>query len=786
VYVHFFDNNGKRLNGSGHLIGLGGHEQEWRDFSVTFISPARAEVARIWIHSYGAATVTAYLDDLEIRPLATRKDGVSARAVEDMAVIKERLRREALAGHVNVPRVRAWIRSQREDGGWDDIDYKDRDRTAWAPARHVDRIWRMSQAFYAEGSPLRNDAALKRAILSAFDFWTRKKLRCPNWWYNVIGVPRILYRAMLLLEPDLSPERMEAGIRILKDARLGMTGQNLVWVAEVNIARGCLQKDPWLVRLAFSRIAAEIRITTAEGIQPDYSFYQHGTQFYSGGYGRGFSHDCARFAALAHGTCFQFPPEKIRILSAYILDGQQWMIRDGTFDYSACGRELSRKGGGNARALIGAVRYLLALPPEELPRKSEFEALLERLESFSPEKALSGNRCFWRVDYMAHHRPAFMASVRMTSPRVVQTETCNSENLLGGHLSDGVFFLYRRGDEYRGIFPVWDWKRLPGITVALTPAPPVTRNGRRGERDFVGGVSDGTYGLAVMDFARAKLTAQKAWCFLDREVVCFGQRIAYPGRESVITVVNQCLQRGPVYVSGSGAPAASRRIGTEEVRLTGPAWVWHDEVLYLFPGATRVVVRAGPQTGNWHRINHVYDATPVTMDVFMLWIEHGTGPADAAYSYRVVPGVPFQKIGSVLAADDAPVVRGRKDGKAQVVLARREGVSGVVFWARDAVDVDTGLGFRLSADAPCTVLLHRTDAGRFVLAVADPSQKRVRVSLQFDRIVRGEGGVEAPGGRSRVEIDLPQGGEAGKSVMLNLRLGVDAPAGAASGKNAPR
>ena len=207
---------------------------------------------------------------------------------------------------------------------------------------------------------------------------------------------------------------------------------------------------------------------------------------------------------------------------------------------------LSRFQGVAAKGLIGACRDLAQL---DSPRKAEFEAFAARLEKPTPRNALVGNKHFWRADYMAHHRPESMASVRMTSPRTLQTETCHDESLLGRHLSDGLLYLYQTGDEYTGIFPVWDWKRLPGITCELTDDPPVTKNGQRGQRPFVGGVSNGQYGLAAMDFARGKLTAKKAWFFFDNEIVCLGAGLNCPTDFPVITSINQCLLKGDVLVS---------------------------------------------------------------------------------------------------------------------------------------------------------------------------------------------------------------------------------------------
>ena len=89
--------------------------------------------------------------------------------------------------------------------------------------------------------------------------------------------------------------------------------------------------------------------------------YQHGAQLYSGGYGRGFAVDCSRFAALAAGTRFAFAPEQVRILESYLLDGEQWMIRNHRFDYSACGREIVRKGAGSATSFPGAARALASV-----------------------------------------------------------------------------------------------------------------------------------------------------------------------------------------------------------------------------------------------------------------------------------------------------------------------------------------------------------------------------------------------------------------------------------------
>ena len=72
---------------------------------------------------------------------------------------------------------------------------------------------------------------------------------------------------------------------------------------------------------------------------------------------------------------------------------------------------------------------------------------------------------------MIHRTANFYASVRMHSTRVRAVEiSVNRENLKGYHLSDGVYFLMQRGDEFHGIQPIWNYRKLPGLTYLNTDA----------------------------------------------------------------------------------------------------------------------------------------------------------------------------------------------------------------------------------------------------------------------------------------------------------------------------
>jgi chondroitin AC lyase len=678
--------------------------------------------------------------------LACRADEASP--LKDVETIRQRIVAESHADKPNLKAALGLAGAQKPDGSWDGINYDAKDRAIWAPMAHLERLLALAVAFESGRCSEPERAAVSQAFVRGLDYWAARDPKSSNWWYNEIGAPLELYRMLLLAEPLLTDGRKERSCKLLERAKLGMTGQNLLWLAEGVIGRACLQRDPALLSAAFKRIQDEIVVTEKEGVQPDYSFHQHGAQLYNGGYGSGFAASAPRFALLAQGTSFAFAQQKLDILTDYLLDGQQWMIRGGTFDYSASGRELSRPNSGGARGYAGRARTLLKL--DAVRRRDELERMALRLErgASAESPALAGLRHYWRSDYTVFHCQAFMASVRMTSERLLQTELVNDENQLGVHLSDGVMYLYAAGEEYRNIFPVWDWARLPGITVEHDRPLGKVKNGRRGTRAFVGGVSDGALGAAAMDFERDGLVAKKAWFFADGAAVCLGAGICATNGYRVITSINQCLAGGPVTVRR--ADGAVSALESPE-RLASPAWVHHAGFVYAFLGGGESVgTGVAEQQGDWRRISAARQADPVALQVFSLWLNHGKSPANASYAYWVAAAGSAEAAAAAAAAGQARVLSNTP--QIQAVEHLRSGAVQAAFYR--AGEVRSAVWGTVSADAPCLLSLRRSE-GRAVLAVSDPAgaAKRVTVSAR---------GV-------RQAIDLPEGARRGASVVVAER-----------------
>lgn len=601
-----------------------------------------------------------------------------------------------------------FARKLQPDGSWPDLDYASQARSGWSPATHWSRVAAMVTAASDPAMASGDRAVLLTAVHRAFAFWAAHDFQCTNWWFNEIGIPKAIGTASLLLGDELAPaEYAYVTGKSLSRYPVGRTGQNRVWLAGNTLMLGLLKGDPAIISAASDAIWGEVRVTMDEGVQPDYSFHQHGPQQQFGNYGLAFAVETARWGGILRGTPWQLPGERLAVFRRYLLEGQNWVSWRGAMDISACGRQLmphsQREKTASAAAVMGqAARF-------DAGYESAYQAFVERNRPGAAND-LVGNRYFWRSDYMVHRRPGFEATLKLSSRRVIGAELVNSENLSGFHLGDGALYLYRDGDEYRDIFPVWDWRMLPGVTCALT-TPPAFRTSSD-ESDFVGGVSDGADCCCALDYSREGVRARKAWFLAGDTVVCLGAGITGAAPEPVATTLNQCLLRGPVRVASAeglrtAAPGSQSLFGAHSVE--------HDGWRYTLLGDGALTLETGPVTGNWHRVFDNPDSPKqdVTKDIFKLWIDHGRNPVSAHYAFAVAP---------VSCTSRILVLENTADSQA-VLLA--DAKVGIVFWTAGKVQLPDGR--RIESDRPCLVL-----ADKNAILVVDPTQKLRSMRLTID------------------------------------------------------
>lgn len=688
-------------------------------------------------------------------------------------LLTTRINENTLKSITATTRLDSLLAALKPDGSWPDINYADPARSRWQPGLHWDRLLLMTQAYRSANHPFYDRADVKTAIQTAIACWNRTKPVSDNYWWNAIGVPQKMGETLLLLADDLPADEQAQTLTLLKMAvrpdhyefNGTATGQNQIWLATIHLMSGLLERDSVSLRRAFGAMHDEIRVTTAEGIQPDWSFHQHGPLLYAGGYGMAFTRDLAKLIKLADGTPYAFPPTKTTLFSAYVLDGQQWMIRGRTFDHSATGREIARPQLANSKVPGGLATWARMLTTLPIPRQPELRLFAERLagEAVAP---LVGNRHFWRSDFMAHHRLGYYSSVRLASVRTKGSESGNGENGSGYYLGHGLHLLYRTGDEYKNIMPVWDWRHLPGHLCEQAPDPlPLIEwgNGAYGNTSFVSGVSDGQYGLLAGDYQRGNVRAKRAWFHFDTEIVCLGAGLSCPTDYPLTQSLNQCHQNGAVFVADQ---TVTRKLAAGNHTLPNTRWVLHDSVAYVFPGTATVHVRNDIQTGAWRGINNspAQSDQVLRLPVFSAWLDFGGRVRNGSYQYIIRPGVSATDMG----AYQNPIVILRNDSTMQAVRHTSLNIIQAAFYQSGTL-TNALNGLTLSVDKP-VLLMARPQPSGLNLTLANPENKPLTVQVRVDgRYTSNACTWSATRRTTTVSVALPTGDRAGQSATLFLK-----------------
>ncbi len=611
-----------------------------------------------------------------------------------------------------------------EDGTWPDLDYRDASRSGWHPGKHMGRVRAMALVSASGGVEPAAAADLAGAVDRALDHWLEKRYQAPNWWWNQIGVPRAMRDIVVLLGDRLSGPRRLAAIEVIGQHEVRGTGANLVWSTELAMHQACLQGDAASVARAAQRIWEEIEVGDAEGIQKDWSFYQHGARLQAFHYGRAYVDVVCKTAWQLQPTPWRIPAAKRDVVSNYILEGLQWMCRGvhtvpGTMD-----RQVSRQGSLRAADL----RRLLPLWAEVHPaRRAEVEVFLARQDGRG--SPLVGYRHFPDADFTAFHHPAASIFLKLVSSRTLLSESINSENLKGvPYLGCGDHYVVSDGAEYGDLQPVWDWRRLPGLTLPDAPT-------EQQRQPYVGGLGDGRSGLTAMDHVRtgkdSELAVRKMWAFHGDAAVCLigGWRTDGPVGAAA-TSVEQRRLRGPVRLAAGGEALS---LDAPDGTSREAAWVLHDGVGYLPLGGGRLRVRVERASGSWHAINDQYENETVRESVVSIWLEHAKEPA--AGGFAIVLDVDADRLAKLAERPAWRVLRNDRDVQH---IRFDDSLEMAAFYAAGSASADGGdAGLRV--DRPCLAMWSDES-----LWLCDPTHAGGRVRI-------------ATPGDSR-EVDLPVGG----------------------------
>ncbi|MBF4514102.1 polysaccharide lyase 8 family protein [Plantibacter sp. VKM Ac-2885] len=636
------------------------------------------------------------------------------------------------------------------------------------------RVKAMALAWATQGSSLSGDTALLASTERALDWLIANRYNASTpavpatWWFWELGIPLELNDITVLLYAERTSAQITAAMDAVEHFRptVTRTGANRVWAALVVGVRGVVVGDGAKVAAARDGLAAVLPdVTSGDGFYADGSFVQHQYYAYTGGYGVSLLSNIVRLLMLLDDTPWEVPPASVATVGSWISRSFDPLMKNGALMDTARGREISREQSSDHDAGALAARAVLQLAEtSSAAQRTALRSIAKRWIASDPlgsywhagsltelqlgrtviddstavaAAQLQGTWAFNRMDRVAHHGAGFSFAVSMSSSRIANYESINSENLRGWYTGDGMTSLYGTDpDQYGGDY----WAtvnpyRLPGTTVDTLVRTAGASKNIRPAVDFVGSLRSisGRSGVAAqrLDAASSTLVAQKGWFLFDDEVVAVGAGVTATGQTGtgwdgsprrVETVMDQrrvSLASQTVIVDGSAAAAT---VGTPQI-FTDPVWAHISgatgSVGYTMPGTAPLTVLREHRTGTWNTINVNGSTDQCSADFISLLFDHGTNPPAARYSYVVLPGATAAQTQTYAASPEAVVLL----NTAQVSAVRDStiGTLGSIFWttAGGSVPVD-GSPFLVS-DAAGEVITE-TASRTLQVSYTDPTQ----------------------------------------------------------------
>ncbi len=647
--------------------------------------------------------------------------------------------------------VTSTLATLQSNGSWPDVNYA-YSATTYTADVHINRVKTFALAYTKSASSYYKSTTLFTAIVNSLTYWNTTDPQSWNWYHNHISNPQRIGEILILLDTaqqSLGSLRNALLTQMSRGNPSGQAGANKLDEAIHFIYRSCLTANDSLMQYSVDQAFYSLVLTANEGIQHDLSYHQHGPQLYFFGYGSVFVSGETNVAYYLRGTPYALSGSRLSVFSNFVRNGFLKAMRTRYIDYGTNGRSISREN----QLAIGVTNHLEKLKVLDTAHATEYNENIARLNgSQSPGYLLpSLHTHFWRSDYTVHHRTGYLFGVHMTSTRTAKQENGNGENLKGYYLSDGSTHIAASGNEYYNIPAVWDWSRIPGTTVPyITTIPLRTAWGVNfGTTAFAGGVSDSLYGVSALQFSDYNTQARKAWFFFDNEVICLGAGISSTATQPINTTVNQCLLNGAVSANVNGSVSTIAN-GTYSYNNT-LKWITHNGISYYFPSGGQLQLSMQSQSGTWRSINNGGSTTVQNMNVFQLWFNHGTAPANGTYAYYVLPG-------QNMSTYDTTAVRIEQNtANMQVVYHRGLNIWQMVFYQAGTFHKDS---LTVTVDRPCALMLRNAGTPDVTLSVADPAQSASPVNIQLN----------LPGIPQTRELiaTLPSGPYAGSSATYHV------------------
>lgn len=437
-----------------------------------------------------------------------------------------------------------------------------------------------------------------------------------NWYDWAIGTPQVLIPTLIMIE-DAIGDKVTQYLEFF-DSHVPlprMTGSNFTTMALEVIGSALLKNDSSKilevqtmitknflyvddnVRFAESMLKGE-RATYTEakgaGFFTDGSYILHTLHPHTGSYGASQFGAYVDFITLFAGTNFDMKIPFADNISEIFENAFDAAIFDGKIFRWTLGRVPDQDTFNKFSVYVDAFKAAPSLGAESEQKIYEiigeladdhYQNIVESLpvycikhfkkiyqnKSGLPQNNGDTNKVFYNVDKVVQKNENWGFSVSMSSSRIFNYESINSQNMDGWYLSDGRTEYYLKGSNINATKTYWssiNKYRLPGTTVDTQErrlASIHQGNEYLSSKDFVGGATLGDYGAAAMhlesyhnekDFGadggsygglapahQSDLTAKKAYFMFDDEIVCLGSEVNAKNNNDaeVLTIVDNVL-----------------------------------------------------------------------------------------------------------------------------------------------------------------------------------------------------------------------------------------------------
>lgn len=729
--------------------------------TANFIKGLKANARFVRFNGRGRANPVGYrISEFEVygHPVTTSEQK------KDIDTLTARLKKfhvaRVIAGPDQVPddSISLFMTKIGVYGGMSDINYGHDGN--WR--RHAGRLKLMAVAYHNPASAHQNSEALRKKIMTGLHYYfINSPYTHSNWWYVKIGGPESYMTAIILMKGTGNAQTADS-LRTYSTAILdhtdeaGHKGKNRTWVSAAPIHRGCIEDRFYWVNKGYASMVTSLDLVTepnGEGIKADNSFHQHNAQIQTGSYGRMMLEDHPDYMVLALGTQFinHYTTGKRQAVTNLMLRGLQLLSYKNQVDFGVVGRALAGHNGTINIPVIALDRMKLAQPDSA----AAYENWKTHITGSGVyPAAYRGATHFWKSDIVSYRGADYYLSAKVISTRTFGTEMLNGENLKGSNLPMGATNIMSTGDEYRNIFPVWNWSRVPGTTAELNDAATLPDSSYvKGKNVFAGGMSHGDDGILTYDHNYRGVTAKKTYFFIGDMMLCLGTGITASKSNPVVTSVNQTTLAGDITYNRG----ASDEIFTgTTLTVNDFKWIHHNNVGYIFPEDGNVTLQKAAQSGSWRDLKTSGSTATQTRDIFSAWFDHTSTPSNGKYSYIVAPGRSVSEMPALHSSHEFVIVQ----NTASIQAIRNDtgawGKWAVVF--HNPGTVDMGNGMTITSDKKVIVLI-KEYSGNYRISVSDPLYNQSSVTLKINKQVAG--GTYASG-FTTLNINFSTGNETGK------------------------